>query len=254
MKEIFQKLNRQPYTEKTEIEFEVNPQNIIGDSITKEHRLLYFDTVQTEPLYIDFVPHNGTTNTIFLIPSGHLLYLPYQITNYNTIIIPHTCLNDIEKYWIYRLKYKNDKSITFTQQLERFAEKNILQDIIDNQTIPNTTVFQYIQQAEHIMLYLFNTNCCHQLSVKEILSRMNITEKTLQRICKTVFELQPTQILRYHLTLKIVFHLINDKQKTNSEIASELNFKDVSTFNRYVKTLTKFTPKEIRETHNHIIL
>lgn len=88
MQEIFKKLNRENQPEKTEIEFETNPHRIIGASMTKEHRLLCFETQQTEPLYIDFIPYNGTTDTIFLIPSGHLLYLPNSTTHFHCINVP----------------------------------------------------------------------------------------------------------------------------------------------------------------------
>lgn len=258
MQEIFRKLNPQNQTDKTEIEFEVNSQNIIGGSMIKEHRLVYFEAKQSEPFYIDFVPYHGITNTIYLIPSGHLLYLPISTTNFHCINVPHSCLNDFEKCCIYSLKYKNEKSMHSThlntQQLANLQGKNIIQNILYNPIAPNTSTFQYLQHAEDVMVCLSRLTCCHQLSVNDLLNELSISEKTLQRVCNAIFEFQPTQILRYHLTLKIVFHIINDKQKSFTEIVNELNFRDVSTFGRYVKTLTKFTPKEIRTTYSHIVL
>ncbi len=104
MQEIFNKLNKQNQPEKKEIEFETNPHRLIGASMTKEHRLLYFETEQTEPLYIDFIPYNGTTDTIFLIPSGHLLYLPNSTTHFHCINVPYSCINDFELSWFYIYK------------------------------------------------------------------------------------------------------------------------------------------------------
>lgn len=170
MKEIFQKLNRQPYTDKTEIEFEVNSQNIIDCSMTKEHRLVYFEAKQSESFYIDFVPYHGITNTIYLIPSGHLLYLPISITNFHCINVPDSCINDMEKYWIYSLKYKNEKSIHSThlntQQLANLQGKNIIQKTLYNQITPDISTFQYLPKAEDVMLCVSSLICCHQLSVK----------------------------------------------------------------------------------------
>lgn len=260
MQEIFKKLNPQIQTEneKTEIEFETDLQNIIGASIAKDHRLIYFETEQTEPFYIDFVPHFGATNTIYLIPSGHLLYLPYSTIYFHCINIPHSCINDIEKCWIYSLKYKNNKSIHVenlkTSHLQNLQKKNIIPQAFYKQITPHTSIFQYLQQAEELMLCLANFNCSHQLSLKELKETLNITEKTLQRVCSTVFEFSPMAILRYHLILKIIFEIIYDKQKSLSVIANELHFRDVSTFSRYVRQLTRLTPKEIREAHYHIIL
>src|SRR5690554_4836735 len=200
MKEIFQKLNRQPYTEKTEIEFETNPQNIVGASMTKEHRLVYFEKEQTEPFYIDFVPHKGVTDCIFIIPAGHLLYIPHNINDFACINIPHSNLNQSEKHLLLNQKYKSIKSLNGTKfnkkEVEKVHPKFLIQKLSSNYQTTNVSSFQYIQQAEEVVNYLSNSLCCHQLSVKELLNRLNISEKTLQRICSSIFEFQPIQILR----------------------------------------------------------
>lgn len=259
MKEIFQKLNRQPYTEKTEIEFETNPQNIVGASMTKEHRLVYFEKEQTEPFYIDFVPHKGVTDCIFIIPAGHLLYFPNSTTNFHCIYIPHKCLNNIEKYWIYNLKYKNQKSIILNHSKINFNGKSLTRIITqifdsvneDGQNIPS---LQYIQQAELLNNNIYQTVITHQFSINDWTEILNTTRKTVLRICSLVFDETPTKIIRYHLFLSIIFQIISCQMQPLSEVANNLGFRDLSTFNRYVKTISGYTPKELRENYNHIKL
>lgn len=258
MQEIFKKLNRHDQTEKTEIEIETNPQNIIGASITKEHRIVCFEKEQTEPFYIDFVSHNGTVDCIFIIPAGHLLYLPISTTNFYCIYIPHKCLNNTEKYLIYSLKYKTQKSVIYySENINSMGSlSRIITQIFDSikevgQIIPS---LQYIQQAELITNNFQQTSITHQFSISDWTQILNTTRKTVLRICNLVFDETPTNIIRYHLFLSIVFHIISCQVKPLSEVASNLGFRDLSTFNRYVKTISGYTPKELRENYNHIKL
>src|SRR5690606_17096305 len=121
----------QKQAEKTEIGYEFNPQNLIGTSMTKEHRLIYFKVVQTELFYIDFVQHSGTTNTIYLIPSGHILYLPNSITKLYCINIPQSCTNEVEQYWINTFKYRLDKSITYPSNTIKLHQTNFLSQFLN---------------------------------------------------------------------------------------------------------------------------
>lgn len=255
MQEIFKKLNRQTQTEKTEIEFETNLQNIIGASMTKEHRLVYFETEQTEPFYIDFVPHSGTTNAIYLIPSYHLLYLPNSTTNFHCINVPHSCINDIEKYWIYNLKYKSEKSIVFETNNIYLHNRIITQGLASN--FPTAQIFpsiQYILFAEKLSHFISQSNITHQLSILDLIDKMCITKKTINRFCDTIFSASPSTIIRYHLILKTAFMIISCKLNSFTNIADDLEFKNLSAFGRYVKTFSGFTPKEIRENYAHLNL
>lgn len=255
MQEIFKKLIRHDQTEKAEITLESNPQNIIGASMTKEHRLVYFESEQSEPFYIDFVPYNGTVDCIFIIPAGHLLYLPFSTTNFYCIYIPHNCINNTEKYLIYSLKYKSSKGISFDidniPQHNRIITQVLASNFNERQKTPS---LHYIQQAELLIDNIYQAVITHQFSLNDCAEILNTTRKTVLRICNLVFDETPTNIIRYHLFLSIVFHIISCQVKPLSEVASNLGFRDLSTFNRYVKTISGYTPKELRENYNHIKL
>lgn len=252
MQEIFKKINQ---IDKTNIDFEVNPQSIIGGSMTREHRLLYFDTEQTDPLYIDFIPHNGTTDTIYLIPSGHLLYLPNSTTNFHCINVPHKCLNNIEKYWIYNLKYKSGKDISFSTSNIQLQNRIITQVLASNFIgKQNTPSLQYIQQAELLIEYIHQTRMTNQFSINDCAEILNTIRKTVLRICSLVFKETPINIIRHHLFMCIIFQTISCQMQPLSEIANSLGFRDLSTFNRYVKTISGYTPKELRANFYHIRL
>lgn len=66
--------------------------------------------------------------------------------------------------------------------------------------------------------------------------------------------LKPISIIRYHLLLKTIFTIISKKLTPFHQIADELQFEEVSAFNRYIKAILQHTPTAIREQYNHIIL
>ncbi|MDQ6530025.1 helix-turn-helix domain-containing protein [Flavobacterium sp. LHD-85] len=258
MIELFQKLSKHSHQEVAVTTLLSNPANYIGGSVTNDHRLLFFDSNLSESIYIDFTTYEVTTNKLYYIPVKHLLYLPNTIKQFYCIIIPICQINDIEKSILFSLYYKKDKSIKFNLSFielkskiesNRFVSELVF--LINNESYPS---LQYIKIAEEFLQILNKTTITHKLTLQSLLKELSITDKTLQRVCNTVYSASPITIVRYHLLLKVVFVIISKKLTPFHQIAEELGFEEVSTFNRYIKTILQNTPTAIRQQYNHIIL
>ncbi len=257
MKEIFQKLNKHEEQEITETTLLTNPTHYIGGSIAKHHRLFLFTAHQIEFLYIDFKPIEIENQKIYIIPAGHTLYLPSIHTDFYCLNITTSSLNDIEKLWLFRQKYQDSKPLACPLDIfNSTTYNNILSKLFDSTLFLNQNTFstQYIYQAETLNTLFLNLNICHQLSVPELAEKLNISSKTLLRICNTVFQEKPQHIIRYHLVVKAVLSIIQNKTDSLSIISESLHFADLSTFTKYVKAFTGLTPTEIRNLHTRIHL
>ncbi|WPO78874.1 helix-turn-helix domain-containing protein [Flavobacterium sp. KACC 22761] len=258
MIEIFQKLSKHNHQEITETTLLTSPTDYIGGSVTNEHRLLFFDNNQSESIYIDFATYKITIDKLYYIPAKHLLYLPNTIKQFYCILIPTCLINDIEKSILFSLYYKNDKSIkcdlSFTELKSKTESKRFLSELvfhINNKSHPS---LQYIKIGEKFLQILYKTKISHKLTLQSLSNELDITDKTLQRVCNTVYSVSPIAIIRYHLLLKAVFIIISKKLTPFYQIADELGFEEVSTFNRYIKTILQYTPTTIRKQYSHIIL
>lgn len=253
MQEIFEKLNKQNQTEKTEIEFETNPQNILGGSITKEHRLIYFKKSQPQNLYIDFNVNKILSNKIFVVPAGHLLYLPPILSDFGCVTFPTSSLNEMEIFWFLSKKYLADKSMDFQMNNLNFEindrKCNRLSAFLNTeiQYSPNEISIQYIKQADKLCSALFETLITHTFTVTDLANSIANSHKTLYRICSNIFSVKPQHIIHYHLMVKILVYIIDNKGISLHIISEELGFKNTSAFARFTKAFTGLSPKEIRE-------
>lgn len=253
MLEIFEKLNRNSHNEKNEISLLNNPEQYLGASITNEHRLLYFENNQHEPVYIDFFEQYITSNKLYIVPSRHLLYIPLSTKNYHCFIVPEATLSDFEKCWIYMFKYKTDKSIDFSIQTIKIFQKNFLTQFFKLSALEiRTNSFPNLYNAKQLCNLIENTNFTHNLTVTGFSQKLCVTQPTLWRVCNSIFYSKPQTILRYHLLLKIIYCLISNRQTSIYEIADDLGFKDVTTFSRFIKIATNYSPTEIRNKYEHI--
>lgn len=260
MLEIFKKINKKSQIELTETNqttILINPENYIGGSATKSHRLVLFAKPQTDFLYIDFKPYNIEPNRLFIIPAGHTLYLPPISSDFYCWNLPSSVLSEIEKLWLFRFKYSYHKYIECSTEYLTFCPQNsILSTIFDPQTYlaENNISLQYIYQAENLSLFLLDTSICHRMTVEDLANAINISPKTLLRTCNNVFQEKPQHIIRYHLLVKAIVYIVCEKATALNIIAEELHFKDLGTFTRYIKGFTSYTPKEIRDLHLHLQL
>lgn len=208
-------------------------------------------------MYIDFKPHNIDTEKLYIIPAGHTLYLPAVVADYYSLNLPCSMLNEIEKLWLFRQKYSIDKSIVSADAyLSRLNNSNVLSGIFDSQQFLEKfeTSMLYIHQAEKLISFLLDANVCHRMTVKDLADGINISPKTLLRVCNSIFQEKPQHIIRYHLIVKAIVYIICNKMDSLGSIADTLGFKDSGTFTRYIKSYTGLCPKEIRDRHLHILL
>lgn len=255
MVEIFHHLNTRKQFDKNEVK---SQDKLIGCTISNVHRLIFFSKSQGLPIYINFVDHKIVPGNLYIIPAGHLLYLPLGTHNFSCIYRPHSQISNVEKYWIYQQKYKGKKTLDIDKsEIELLSQSpntiisRLATDFSHTNNIPPV---QYLQQADELCSLISSIICNHKLSVSDLVKGINTTEKTLQRVCNTVFGKNPIHIIRYQLQLKIMFQILSRKDDSFSEIANDLRFMSSSTFGRYVKSLSGFTPKEIRDNHPHILI
>lgn len=78
-------------------------------------------------------------------------------------------------------------------------------------------------------------------------SKMSITLKHLNRICKTILNKTATQLITERIILEAKRLLIN-KNKSISQIADELNFENYSYFSKLFKKENGISPSEFRNT------
>ncbi|WP_236778486.1 AraC family transcriptional regulator [Pseudalgibacter alginicilyticus] len=76
--------------------------------------------------------------------------------------------------------------------------------------------------------------------------RLNVTSQNLNQLCKKQYDKTPSEIIAIEI-IKEVKRLLNFTNKTISEIAFELDFKDVSHFVKYFKRHTGRTPLQIKK-------
>lgn len=253
MIEIFEKLNKNNEQEATEISLLINPKNYFGSSIVNEHRLLFFEEIQNEPVYIDFFEQIITTNKLYIVPSKHLLYIPFTTTNFQCFVIPDETLNDFERYWIYMFKYQSEKSIDYEKNHVMMCQTNLISNLIELPTI-NTNSFQHLVYAKTFCELLGKSNITHSLSINIFLQKLYITQPTLWRVCNSIFNTKPQNILRYHLLLKAIFMLLSKREMSLNIISDNLGFKDQAIFSRFIKVTTNLSPTDIREKHKHIVI
>lgn len=250
MIEIYNKLKLLSY-EKKEIEMLHNPQSIKGCSISDAHRLLYFVSATAASIYVDFLPQACSPEELIFIPARQVLYFPDEDNSADVycICIPVSCLSDIQHIYCLRRVYQKMKTIKSGSvdpgnfDLDKLFNTLFRADDLFLQSLPS---LQYVNKALALMDALSKTNVDFQLKINNLADAIHVSGKTLSRITKSVFNVSPADLLHYYLQLKIVFRIITHKLHTFFDIAESLNCSDVSSFGRFVKSLSGLTPKEIR--------
>lgn len=248
MIEIYNRLKVLSY-EKKEIEILHNPQSIKGCSISDVHRLIYFVSAAAGPVFVDFLPQSCFPEESIFIPAHQLLYFPDNAFDVYCIYIPACCLSEISHIYFLRRVYKTIKTIkTGILDPDNFDPDKLFNSLLqaDHALLQSLPSLQYVKMAIRLMDILRKTNVDFQLKVNTLAEVLHVSAKTLARITKSVFNLSPSALLNYYLQLKIVFRITTDKLHTFLDIAETLNCSDLSTFGRYVKSLSGLTPKEIR--------
>lgn len=248
MVEIYKKI-KVLSTEKNELEILHNPESITGCTISDRHRLLYFVSAPAEVVFVDFMPQQPAKEELVFIPTHQLLYCPKKAGECYCIHIPESCLSELQRIYLLRLTYQKNKTLRPEDMdpahfdLDKLFNSLFRCDPLFLRSLPS---LQYVSKALVLIDVLKNTNIDFELNINSLAGSIHVSEKTLYRITKSVFNLSPSGILNYYIQLKIIFRIIIQKLHTFFDIADDLKCKDVSTFSRCVKALYGLTPTEIR--------
>lgn len=244
MVEIYNKL-RVPGIEKKEIEITKNPPSIFGCTVSDCHRLIQISPGSEHSVYVDFIAHQPLVNEWVFVPARHILYLPATDMDAYCINIPHYCLDDIQQVYFLGRIYQKSKTINLEVPDPDHFELNKL--FRSGPSLSRTwPSLQYVHKARELIDILTRTEIDFRVNITDLAARLHMSTKTLCRISKSVFNHSPYHILRYYLQLKIIFRTITCKLNTFFEIADDLKCSDVSSFGRYVKSLSGSTPGAIR--------
>lgn len=256
MVEIYNKLKGLS-TEKKEIKILHNPTSLIGCTISETHRLLYFSSAPANVVFVDFMPQEVSANVLLFIPAHQLLYIPEMEMECYCIPIPQSCLSDLQQAYLMRLIYQKIKTL----KIGAVDPGHLYPDKLFNSIFRSDPSFlrsgpslQYVYKATTLMEVLKNATIDFQLNINQLAAAIHVSEKTLYRITKSVFNLSPSKLLNYYLQLEIIFRIATHKLHSFFDIADDLKCADVSTFSRYVKTMYGLTPTEIRNKFYHLQL
>jgi AraC-like DNA-binding protein len=231
-----------------------NPHEFLGVvSIKQYDRIIYFENSVDSIQYIDFVPHKIESSIFYIIPAGHCHYLPHSGIDYYCLDILNHKLTQLQKQALFKIKYIKNKSVKidcekFDQIIDVSSEVAItlvLNYFIKKQNILPITI-HYLEKAWQLNQFIAASEDIHSLAVCDLAQQLCISEKTLLRLCKEVFGQTPKSILRYHLYVLSIAYVLNFPAKPFSEIAEILGFKETSTFNRCIKTMSGQSPGAIR--------
>lgn len=92
---------------------------------------------------------------------------------------------------------------------------------------------------------LIEQHCSENLSIKQYADLLFVTPSHLSEIVKSITGRTSTDLINDRMVLEIK-RLLKYSDLTITEIAYKLNFSDQSYFAKYVKKLTGFAPKELR--------
>lgn len=114
------------------------------------------------------------------------------------------------------------------------------------------SVIRHLHNATKFNAYLTNNVITHKQTVTTIAKELSLTRHTLLRVCNSIFARTSQYILDYRLLSKCMLMLLLGRDTPIANVANDLQFQDIPTFNRYVKNLALLTPSEIRQTYKHI--
>ena len=173
------------------------------------------------------------------------------------IPIPHSCLSELQHAYLMRLMYQKIKTlqIGFEDPAHLYPDKLFSAIFrLDPAFLRSLPSLHYVPKAIALTNALRNVTIDFQLNIKQLAAAVHVSEKTLYRITKSVFDLSPSQLLNYCLQLQIIFRITTHRLHSFFDIADDLRCADVSTFSRYVKSMYGLTPTEIRNKFYHLKL
>lgn len=111
------------------------------------------------------------------------------------------------------------------------------------QTVNNVYYNHFVEFENLVQLYFRQDKYAQQYA-----DRLNITQKHLNRICRTLINKTTTQIILERLILEAKRELIYS-EKNLAQIALDLGYEDYSYFSKVFKKQEGITPKEFQKEH-----
>jgi len=122
-------------------------------------------------------------------------------------------------------------------------------EISRKQVVENDHKTSIYNHKIHQFKKLIDSNYKTEKSPSFYASKMSITLKHLNRICKTILNTTATELITERILLEAK-RLLIDKNKSISQIANELNYENYSYFAKLFKKTNGNTPSEFRKNLN----
>lgn len=242
--------------------------DIFNLQFAPHNRIFIFEQSEGS-IFIDFIEHRIEANCLYIIPRQHYHHLDLHCTgSFIYMELNDLCLNEYHKELLYAIKYSRYKMLppngpadygTYANISTLAAHNHSDQHIMSviGKCIEDRTLFcggvankkgncNYTGIASRFLNLLatrkLTLECC---KVSALAHEIFCSERTLHRACIAVFGICAREIANYHLRLRAIALLTNPLLSFN-DIAIELEFSGVTSFNHFIKKVTCFTPSHIR--------
>ena len=235
------------------------PHQYLGLTVKQYTRFVFFEHDSEGLQYISFNRFKIETGRLYLVPANEFYFLPHSVKGVHCVRISLGCLSSRQKQVLFSIIYTDKRAFGINdaqlKQFKNYPVNVMLEIIFENLAQGNAASLvsaPYLSNAEAFYLLMMNKKMTHQLTTKQVAQEMGITAKTLIRACNNVFDQSPKNIIRYHLLSKCIFMLLHRRDDLLGNIAESLGFNESTTFNRFIKLLTRNTPNEIRSIYAHL--
>lgn len=226
-------------------QYEVKPYSVFFLSPGQIHELNLSPDVQGYIFLFtsDFYHFNKTeTNKLF--------ELPYFF--HETLASPPLYLeNNLEitelEYWFKKATLENNSSELDKNEVVR-AYLDLILVFCKRKYIQPFGMDEKLQKGKLLVKkfkQLIEQHCSENFSIKEYADLLFVTPSHLSEIVKAITGRTSTDLINDRMVLEIK-RLLKYSDLTITEISYKLNFSDQSYFAKYVKKLTGFSPKELR--------
>ncbi len=244
-----------------------NPQFGFGLQMVNNLRLLVFEA-PPKSLCIDFVSQHLESGRFYIIPNNHFHFISRrEKCSFYCLDINESNLSYSERKMLYSIKYLQQKSVgSQIPNSELFAllehknrnenndEINLNQlkewlfepDSFFLKPISNPS-YKHLLLAEKFLILLGDIDFrLDECVIENFINKLHCSERTLQRACISSFGSCAKDVLKYHILLKAT-HLLCQQGIPITTISKSLGFSTVSVFDKFIKRLTKTTPKDIQQ-------
>lgn len=270
MIEIINHYSTRPAFDKSKLIISHRPSDRFGLQFVLHTRLFVFDQTGGY-IHIDFVQHDIVRDTLYIVPPLHFHHLnPSNGGDFICIDVANDLLKSYHKRLLYAIKYSREKSLPapanqpdncsfsnlkLLKEAGLFNEQYLtgyLLEGISGRIAPSLASrkeqrnYNHLEVADRFLQLLTQKKLTlDSCKVNRIATELFCTERTLHRICINTFGLCARNVSNYHFTVKALY-LLADERLSYSDVAAELCFSSVTSFNHFVKKFTGFTPSQIR--------